>query len=82
MAGSKDKNGGHSSAKMRRITSQQGGSNLREVTNASAAASTQPTEPTAPSVRSTPGAPNAVQLRLLRPTLANSIVCAASMVHV
>ena len=54
MAGSKEKNSGHSSAKMRRITSQQGGSQLREVTNASATASSQPAEPAAPSVRHPP----------------------------
>lgn len=48
----KEKNGGHmSAAKMRRITSQQGGSNLREVTNASATAAAPVSEPTAPSVR-------------------------------
>lgn len=35
-SGSTGKNGGPGSAKMRRITSQQGGSNLREVQNASA----------------------------------------------
>ena len=40
-----------SAAKMRRITSQQGGSNLREVTNASASGpATTAVEATAPSV--------------------------------
>ncbi|KAG9258859.1 uncharacterized protein F5Z01DRAFT_631954 [Emericellopsis atlantica] len=46
------KNGNATSAKMRRITSQQGGSQLREVTNASATSApmAQTTEATAPSI--------------------------------
>lgn len=51
-ATAKEKHGGHSATKIRRVASQQGGSNLREVQNASASAKAQPpAEATAPSVR-------------------------------
>jgi histone deacetylase complex subunit SAP30 len=49
----KEKNGGHSSTKIRRVASQQGGSSLREVQNASTSAITQqpPAEAVAPSLQ-------------------------------
>lgn len=47
----KEKNGGHSSTKIRRVASQQGSSNLREVQNASSTAANPPAEVVAPTVR-------------------------------
>lgn len=77
MVGSKEKNGVQSSAKMRRITSQQGGSHLREVTNATATASNRAAEPTAPSVR-----PRLLAFYLLHRIIANLVSSIASVGYV
>jgi histone deacetylase complex subunit SAP30 len=50
-ATTKEKNGSHSSTKIRRVASQQGTSNLREVQNASSAPPNPPAEAAAPSLQ-------------------------------
>jgi histone deacetylase complex subunit SAP30 len=50
-SGGKDKNGGHSSTKMRRITSQQGGAHAREAAAAVTSAPAPPAEVLPPSIQ-------------------------------